>query len=40
MGTQAFDVMTFNYKGTCVCCVVGSYTNCQMNFVSVQNVGK
>ena len=40
MDTQAFDVMTFDYKGTHVCCVVGGYTHCQMNFVSVQNVGR
>ena len=33
MGTQAIDVVTFDFKGTRVLCVVCGSTGYQMNFV-------
>ena len=30
--TQAFDVVTFDFKGTRVCCFVSGSTDYQMNF--------
>ena len=32
MDTQAIDVVTFDFKGTCVRCFVSGSTDCQMNF--------
>ena len=29
--TQAIDVVTFDFKGTRVCCFVSGYTDYQMN---------
>ena len=37
--TQAIDV-TFDFKGTHVCCFVSDSTNYQMNYSSVQFVPK
>ena len=33
METQAIDVVTFDFKGTCVRCIVSCSTDCQNIFV-------
>ena len=38
--TQTTDVVTFDFKGTGVRCVVCSTIDYQMNFVLVHNVAK
>ena len=38
--TQAIDVVTFDFKGTCVRCFVGGSTDYQMNLSLMQNVSK
>ena len=38
--TQATDVVTFDFKGTCVRCVVCATIDYQMNFCLVHNVAK
>ena len=40
MDTQAIDVVTFDFKGTCVRCFVSGSTDYQMNFFKVKNVSK
>ena len=40
MDTQAIDVVTFDFKGTRVLCVVSGSTGYQMNSVQVHNVSK
>ena len=37
--TQAINAVTFDFKGTGVCCFVCSFTN-QMNFLMMHNVAK
>ena len=38
--TQASDVVTFDFKGTCVRCVVYGTFEYQMNFFLLHNVAK
>ena len=38
MDTQAIDVVTFDFKGTCVRCFVSGYTDYQMSVSLLQNV--
>ena len=38
--TQAIDVVTFDFKGTCVRCFVSGSTDYQMNLSLLQNVSK
>ena len=38
--TQAIDVVTFDFKGTHVCCFDSGSTDYQINFCKVQNVSK
>ena len=38
--TQAIDVVTFDFKGTRVCCFVSVSTDYQMNLSLLQNVLK
>ena len=40
MDTQAINVVTFDFKGTRVRCLVSGSTDCQMNFSEVKNVSK
>ena len=40
MGTQAIDVVTFDFKGTPIRCFVSGSTDYQMNFSKVKNVSK
>ena len=40
MDTQAIDVVTFDFKGTRVLCVVSGSTGHQMNLVYKHNVSK
>ena len=37
---QAFDVVTFDFKGTCVRCFVSGSTDYQINLSLLQNVSK
>ena len=38
--TQAIDVVTFDFKGTCVRCFVSGSTDYQMNLSLLQNVSQ
>ena len=38
--TQAVDVVTFDFEGTCVRCFVSGSTDYQMNLSLLQNVSK
>ena len=38
--TQVIDVVTFDFKGTCVCCFVSGCTDYQMNWSLLQNFSK
>ena len=38
--TQAIDVVTFDFKGTCVRCFVSGSTDYQINLSLLQNVPK
>ena len=40
MDTQANDVVTFDFRGTCVRCFVSGSADYQMNFFYMQNVSK
>ena len=40
MDTQASDVVTFDFKGVCVRCVVYDTFEYQMNFFLLHNVAK
>ena len=38
--TQAIDVVTFDFKGSCVRCFVSGSTDYQMNLSFLKNVSK
>ena len=38
--THTVDVVTFDFKGTRVCCLVRDSTDYQINFLKMHNVSK
>ena len=38
--TYAIDVVTFDFKGTRVCCFVSGYSDYQMDYSKVQIISK